>query len=91
MLRGPTGSVLSIHRHQDIRGEFIIVHSECQCTEIKRFLLVIIDYLFDLTNVILNWPLYKLFIEILKILPFSFSNLHKLLKVLKRTILPSLL
>lgn len=98
VLRGPTGTVLSAARGQEIRGEFpthvsmtaptntassstntpdatttihtshttIIVHKNCQCVAIDRFIGSALAFLMDWTNCIANWPVYRYLLGVLK-------------------------
>lgn len=99
VLRGPTGTVLSAARGQEIRGEFpthvsttaptntaststntiddtittihtshttIIVHKNCQCVAIDRFIGSVLEFLLNWTNCIINWPVYRYLLGVLK-------------------------
>lgn len=58
--------MLNSQRQQDTRGEYIIIHMECRCARITRFIARVLNFIMDCTNAIRNWILYKFFIDTLK-------------------------
>lgn len=68
ILHGPAGSVRSIRcRHDDIRGEFIFIHSTHKLqTNAVKIAVIFADIVFDLVNLVCNLPINHMYNEILR-------------------------
>lgn len=47
------------------RRKIVVVRHECRCARITRFIATLIDFLFDIGNLLRNFTLYKFFVGVL--------------------------
>lgn len=88
VLHGPTGAVLSLRRHQHIRGECIFYRID----ECKQFLHTIADIVFDLVNLMCHLPVHQLISTFVDGLPVPMRKIAAdFLRLIKRSMLPLLL
>lgn len=88
VLHGATGAVLSLRRHQHIRGECIFYRID----ECKQFLHTIADIVFDLVNLMCHLPVHQSISTFVDGLPVPMRKIAAdFLRLIKRSMLPLLL
>lgn len=88
VLHGPAGTVLSLRRHQHIRGECNFYRID----ECNQFLHTIADIVFDLVNLMCHLPVHQLISTLVDALPVPMRKIAAdLLQMIKRRMLPLLL
>uniref|UniRef100_A0A0K8WJL6 Uncharacterized protein n=2 Tax=Bactrocera latifrons TaxID=174628 RepID=A0A0K8WJL6_BACLA len=74
VLRGPPGTVLSAQCAGQTKGELALcIHLDCKCAPITRFVARTIDFLLDVSNMLMYFTLYRFLVNTLKSL-YSMVN-----------------